>query len=75
LKLSRTALDILNEINHKTRNGTFITLDGLEVTFGLSGSELRPFLEDLKEEILIVEHTEGFQVSDNGRHFSNTRWA
>jgi len=68
-------IDILSEIYSKAGNTEFITMYDLETETGLSGSELRPMLEDLKEELLIVEHPEGFQISDNGMHFCKTRWA
>jgi len=67
--------DILHEIFHRAGTGKFINLYELETEAGLTGSQLRPMLEDLKEENLIVEHEEGFQVSANGSHFCKRRWA
>lgn len=66
--------DILHEIFHRAGTKKFITLYELETETGLSGAKLRPLLEDLKEEILIVEHPEGFQISENGLHFCKGRW-
>lgn len=66
--------DILHEIYHRAGREKFTTLYALETETGLSGSQLRPMLEDLKEESLIVEHPEGFQISENGTHFCKTRW-
>lgn len=66
--------DILHEIFHKAGTEKFITLYELETETGLSGGTLRPMLEDLKEESLIVEHSEGFQVSESGSHFCKRRW-
>ena len=66
--------DILHEIFHRAGSEKFMTLDELETETGMSGSQLRPMLEDLKEESLIVEHTEGFQVSETGSHFCKRRW-
>jgi len=68
-------LDLLSEIYSRAGNKKFITMDSLETETGLSGKELRALLEDLKEELLVVEHPEGFQVSDNGMHFCKTHWA
>ena len=67
-------LFVLSEIYFKTATGDFITMGDLETLSGSSGSELRPVLEDLKEERLIVEHQEGFQVSRHGLIFCKTRW-
>ncbi len=66
--------DILHEIFHRAGTEKFMTLYELETESGLSGSKLRPMLEDLKEETLIVEHPEGFQVSESGLHFCKRRW-
>lgn len=74
-KSTLTKLDILSEIYSKAGNKNFITMDELETETGLSGKEIRSLVEDLKEELLIVEHPEGFQISDNGMHFCKTRWA
>jgi len=74
-KSTLTKLDILSEIYSRAGNNRFITMDELETETGLSGNEIRAMIEDLKEELLIVEHPEGFQISDNGMHFCKTRWA
>ncbi len=66
--------DILQEIFNKAGTDKFITLYELETETGLSGSDLRPLLEDLKEESLVIEHSEGFQISENGLHFCKSRW-
>jgi predicted TPR repeat methyltransferase len=66
--------DILHEIFHRAGAEKFITLYELETETGLSGAKLRPMLEDLKEESLMVEHQEGFQISENGMHFCKRRW-
>lgn len=68
-------IDILSEIYSRAGNKKFITMDELETETGLSGKEIRAMVEDLKEELLVVEHPEGFQISDNGMHFCKTRWA
>jgi DNA-binding GntR family transcriptional regulator len=68
------AKKILNQIYYKTAAGDFITMDELETEFGMSGSLLRPCLEDLKNEILVVEHEEGFQVSRQGIHYCQRIW-
>jgi len=67
--------DILSEIYNRAGNKKFMTMNDLEIETGLSGKELRGMIEDLKDELLIVEHPEGFQVSDNGMHYCKTRWA
>ena len=67
--------DILQEIFHRAGTEKFITLYELETETGLSGAKLRPMLEDLKEESLIVEHPEGFQITYSGDHFCKSRWA
>ncbi len=73
-KSTLTKLDILSEIYCRAGNKSFITMDELEIETGLSGQEIRSIVEDLKEELLIVEHPEGFQISHNGMHFCKTRW-
>jgi DNA-binding transcriptional ArsR family regulator len=65
---------ILQDICHRTADGSFITLGELETWTGKSGSALRPHLEDLKEAGLVVEHPEGFQVSPPGLGFCRSRW-
>lgn len=67
-------IDILYEIYHRAGCRGFITLYQLETETGLSGSALRSLLEDLKSELLIYEHPEGFQVSSEGMHYCKTRW-
>ncbi|PKL39130.1 MAG: hypothetical protein CVV44_09705 [Spirochaetae bacterium HGW-Spirochaetae-1] len=66
--------DILNYIYHKTNHGFFVTMDALETEFALTGTQLRAILEDLKDEILVVEHDEGFQVSQPGMNYCRTQW-
>lgn len=68
-------LDLLSEIYSRAGNKKFITMDELETLTGLNGTGLRSLVEDLKDELLVVEHPEGFQVSDNGMHFCKTHWA
>jgi predicted transcriptional regulator len=68
-------LNILHDVYHATSGGGFITMDELETLHGRSGSQLRPSLEDLKEDGLIVEHEEGFQVSRQGRTYCRSMWA
>ncbi|PKL17097.1 MAG: hypothetical protein CVV49_12855 [Spirochaetae bacterium HGW-Spirochaetae-5] len=67
--------DILHEIFHKAGTDKFMTIDELETETGLSGSALRPMLEDLKEESLLLEHTEGLQISESGLYYCKSRWA
>ncbi len=67
-------IDILSEIYSKAGDKKFVTMNTLEIETGLSGKDIRALVEDLKEELLIVEHPEGFQVSDNGMHFCKTHW-
>lgn len=66
--------DILYEIYHRAGNRGFITLYQLETETGLSGKALRAMLEDLKSELLIYEHPEGYQVSSEGMHLCKTKW-
>ena len=73
-KLKMKKYDLLHEIFHHAGIEKFITLYDLEVKTGFSGSQLRSLLEDLKDEILIVEHSEGFQISESGFHFCKKRW-
>lgn len=68
-------LDLLSEIYSRAGNKKFVTMDDLETLTGLNGTVLRSLVEDLKDELLVVEHPEGFQVSDNGMHFCKTHWA
>lgn len=74
-KSALTKTEILSEIYSRAGNKNFITMYELETETGLSGKDIRALVEDLKEELLIVEHPEGFQVSDNGMHYCRTRWA
>jgi len=67
--------DILHEIFHRAGTEKFMTLYELETETGLTGAALRPMLEDLKEESLILEHPEGFQISESGSYFCKSRWA
>lgn len=66
---------ILQDIFHRTANGSFITMGELETKEGMPASGLRPLLEDLKELGLVVEHPEGFQLSPPGLRFCRGRWA
>ena len=66
--------DVLYEIYHRAGDRGFITLYRLETETGLDGKTLRSMLEDLKSELLIYEHPEGFQVSSEGMHYCKTRW-
>ena len=66
--------NLLNEIYYRTAQGAFATLDELITHFGSPGSDLRPLLEDLKEGGFIVEHPEGFQISDHGRNTARSQW-
>jgi predicted transcriptional regulator len=74
-KNSLNKLDILSEIYIKFEKNKFVTMEELIATTGLSSSKIRPFVEDLKEDLLIVEHPEGFQVSNKGITFCKTHWA
>lgn len=69
-----TKSEILQEIFHQAGNKKFITMYEMEILTGYSGAQLRPVLEDLKEETMIVEHREGFQISKKGVHFCKTKW-
>lgn len=66
---------ILSLIYGKTSAGGFVTLYELEVESGLSGLELRPYTEDLKNKLFIVEHEEGFQLSGKGLRYCKSIWA
>lgn len=67
-------LGILNDIYIRTRNGGFMTAREIEINTALAGERLRPILEDLKEEGLIVEHEEGLRIAPGGMHFCRSRW-
>lgn len=68
-------MNLLHYLYSKTARGGFVALYALEIEFALSGAELGALLEDLKEEELVVEAPEGFQVSPGGVNFARTRWA
>jgi predicted transcriptional regulator len=72
--MADTKLGILHDIFIRTRNGGFITMREIEVNTALSGSRLRPILEDLKEEGLVIEYTEGLFIAPGGMHFCRSRW-
>jgi ribosomal protein S19E (S16A) len=67
-------IEILQEIFHHAGEKKFISFYEIEILTGCSGADLRPMLEDLKEATLILEHPEGFQISDSGRDFCRSRW-
>ncbi len=66
--------DILYEIYHKAGKSGFITMYELELTTGLGATAMRSMLEDLKAGLMIYEHPEGFQVSDEGMNYCKTKW-
>lgn len=72
--MTENQLSILNEVYFKTNNGDFINIGELETLTGFTGSKLRPIMEDLKQEGLIVEHQEGFQLSRHGLTICRTKW-
>ncbi|HSV95973.1 MAG TPA: hypothetical protein VLM75_03455 [Spirochaetota bacterium] len=72
--MGNTKLDILHDIFIRTRDGGFASLHEIEVNTALSGSRLRPILEDIKEEGLVIEHPEGFSIAPGGIHFCRSRW-
>lgn len=67
-------LSVLQYLYHKTEKGGFVPLYNMEVEFAISGAKLQAYLEDLKESELVVEATEGFQISGKGILFAKTRW-
>lgn len=67
--------DVLNKVYSVTEYGGFVDMDTLETEFGLSGSKLRPLLEDLKAKLFVVEHEEGFQITKQGLHHCKSIWA
>ncbi len=67
-------LNILQYLFHNTTEHVFTTMYEFEVNFGLSGSELRSLLEDLKDDGFVVENDEGFKISRDGVHFAKSRW-
>ncbi|RPI96060.1 MAG: hypothetical protein EHM32_04135 [Spirochaetales bacterium] len=72
--MENTKLDILHDIFIRTREGGFVSLHEIEVNTALTGSRLRPILEDLKEEGLVNEQSGGFFVAPGGIHFCRGRW-
>jgi len=72
--MDKTTLDILQIIYHETANKSAITMTTLEVETGLSGYILRNHLEDLKQKGFVVEHKEGFFITETGISFGSTRW-
>lgn len=65
---------IFQDIYQASQRSEFVTMRDLEMNTSLSEWKLRPFLEDLKEASLIVEHPEGFQVAPKGRIYYRSRW-
>ena len=65
---------ILQDLYQRNATSPFITMNDFEIELGISGNEIRPLLEDLKEMGLIVEHEEGFQITDNGVNYCQSRW-
>lgn len=72
--MNQTTCNILQDIYHRSATGGFMRVKELERTLGLDGTELRSILEDLKEEKLIVELSEGFQLTPEGRSYCRSRW-
>lgn len=72
--MNNQAISILQNLYHNTYDKTFITLEELEVLFGLSGFELRSYLEDLKDIGYVIEAEEGFQISDIGKNYGDRLW-
>ncbi|HPB82578.1 MAG TPA: hypothetical protein PK200_11130 [Spirochaetota bacterium] len=68
------SLSILHYIFTKTKDGNFLSLYELEIEFGITGSDLQPVLEDLKEDELIIESDECYQISDSGINFGRSKW-
>ena len=72
--MDSTSLSILHYIFSKTRDGGFLSLYELEIEFGITGSDLQPVIEDLKEGEQIIETDERYQISDNGINFGKSKW-
>lgn len=72
--MDSTSLNVLHYIFSKTKSGEFLSMYELELEFGVSGSDLRPLVEDLKEGELIIETDERYQISDKGRNFGMSKW-
>lgn len=68
------AEQLLQDIYQKTSRTKYINMDALMLEFGTTEHRLRPILEDLKDNCLIIEHDEGFQISPQGINYSKTRW-
>ncbi len=74
VNLKKTIENILEEIYHNTKDKSFLTMDKLEINFGMSGFQLRNYLEDLKESGYVIEAEEGFQISNRGILYSKSNW-
>ena len=72
--MKKPLLDILQLIYHETGDKSPITMAALENETGLSGYIIRNHVEDLKQMGYIVEHKEGFFISESGRYFGSGRW-
>jgi len=73
--MNKTTIDILHYLYYNSSDYDFVSLYQLEVLIGISGGDLRSFLEDLKDQCLVVETDDGFNISRQGRHFGQSRWA
>ncbi len=72
--MQKIAIQILQDLYQKDQSNPFITMSEFEIHHGLTGTEIRSILEDLKDSGLVVEHEEGFQITFTGINYSKTKW-
>lgn len=74
IMLNKKTLEILQYLYDYTDNDSFIQLGDIETEFGISVSEVRSHVENLKDYIFVFESDRGIQISESGINFAKTRW-
>ncbi|EPG67784.1 hypothetical protein ACE5IS_04850 [Leptospira wolffii] len=65
---------ILQDIYHACQKQEFVTMRDLEFRTSFGERKLRPYLEDLKEAGMVLEHPEGFQIAPKGDIYYKSNW-
>ena len=66
--------DILREVFYSNERDQMLPISELEVKMGMSHAELRPLLEDLKRERLLIENRAQLELSYSGLDYAKSRW-
>ena len=66
--------DILREVFYSNDRDQMLPISELEIKTGMSHAELRPLLEDLKREGLLIENRAQLELSYSGLDYAKSRW-